>query len=113
MKRSKAHRKPGVPKINYNSNNKIKKAVAKRTRKYVASNDPNKKWEDDNMTQTMVSSTATSRINSVSSRRNEILIKQREASQVLTQLDIQYNDLYRKSETIENSLEMILKLERK
>jgi hypothetical protein len=46
----------------------------------------------------MVSITATSRINSLSSRRNEILIKQREASQVLTQLDIQYNDLYRKLE---------------
>jgi hypothetical protein len=50
------------------------------------------------MWQTMVSSTAVSRINTLSSRRNEILSKQREASQVLTQLDMQYNDLYRKWE---------------
>jgi hypothetical protein len=60
MKKSKSHRKSGVHKIKHNSNIKIKKAVAKRTREYLASNDPNKKWEDDNMSQTMVSSTAVS-----------------------------------------------------
>jgi hypothetical protein len=43
MKKSNAHRKPGVPKIKHNSNNKIKKAVAKRIREYLASNDLNKK----------------------------------------------------------------------
>jgi hypothetical protein len=40
------------------------------------------------MSQTMVSSTAVSWINTLSGRRNEILSKQREASQALTQLDI-------------------------
>jgi hypothetical protein len=84
MKRSKTHRKSGVKKIKHNSNIKIKKSIAKRTREYLASNDQNKKWEDDNMSQIMVSSTATSGINSLSNRRNEILSKQREASQVLT-----------------------------
>jgi hypothetical protein len=88
MKRSKAHRKSGFKKIKHNSNIKIKKAVAKRTREYIVSQDPNKKWEDENMTQTMISSTATSRLTNLSSRRNEILSKQREASQLLTQLDM-------------------------
>jgi hypothetical protein len=76
IKRSKSHRKPGVQKIKHNRNIKIKKAEAKRTREYLASNHPNKKWEDNNMSQTMISSTAVSRINTLSGRRNEILSKQ-------------------------------------
>jgi hypothetical protein len=43
MKRSKAHRKSGVKKIKHNSDIKIKKAVAKRTKEYIISQNPNKK----------------------------------------------------------------------
>jgi hypothetical protein len=98
---------------NIKNNTKFKKGLVKRTRDYIDSQDKNRVWKDNSMSRNMISSTVTSRLNMISDRRNEILSKQREASQALIQLDIQYNDLYRKCRQMINWLKMILKLERK
>jgi hypothetical protein len=43
----------------------------------------------------MVSTTAINRVNAISSNRNEILNKQKEASQAIAQLNMEYNVLIR------------------
>jgi hypothetical protein len=44
------------------------------------------------MSRNMISTTAVNRFNAISSSRNEIINKQREASQAVTQLNTEYND---------------------
>jgi hypothetical protein len=91
MKRNKTHRKLGIHKVkSHGINLKFKKAVAKRTRELIEPQDPNRRWEDDSMSRNLVTSTAVSRLNAISTNGNEILNKQREASQAIAQLNTEY-----------------------
>jgi hypothetical protein len=58
--------------------------------------DRNRKLEDENMFQIMFPSVAVSHMNSISTRRTELINQQKEASQELHQLTMEYNDLQRK-----------------
>jgi hypothetical protein len=66
-----------------------------RTRDYIESQDPNRKWEDDSMTRNIISSRAISRLNTISTNSNQMVNKQREASQAIVQLNMEYNVLSR------------------
>jgi hypothetical protein len=65
------------------------------------------------MSRNLVTSTAVSRLNVISTNRNKLLKKQREASQADTQLNTEYNDLQRKWEMNNKLIKMILNLKRK
>jgi hypothetical protein len=77
------------------------KIITKRTRKHVEVEDQNKSWEEKNMFETMIPNVAISRMNAISSSRNEILKQQKEASAAIQQINAEYNDLdikYKKRE---------------
>jgi hypothetical protein len=82
MKRNKTHRKPVIQKVKHHHsiNLKFKKAVANRTRELTEPQDSNRRWEDESMPRNLVISTAVSRLNAISTCRNEILNIQREVS---------------------------------
>jgi hypothetical protein len=63
----------------------------KKTRDYIESNDQNIKKKDNLMSRNIISYISVSRLNTISTNRNEILNKQREASQAIAQLNMEYN----------------------
>jgi hypothetical protein len=67
----------------------------KRTRDYIELQDKNRTWDDDAMSRNMVTTSAVNRLNAISSNKNEILNKQREASQAVTQLNTEFSYLKR------------------
>jgi hypothetical protein len=82
-------------KIKHITNIKFKQGLVKRARDYIESQDKNRVWEDDLRSRNRISSTEVSRLTTISTNRNEILNKQREASQAIAQLNMEYQVLSR------------------
>jgi hypothetical protein len=115
MKRVKSHRKPIFHKIKHisNTNIKLKNDFVKKTRDYIESQDPNRKWEDDSMSRNMILSTAVSRLITISNNRNDILNKQREDSVAIAQLNMEYNVLSRDFEKRDIQIKENIKVKEK
>jgi uncharacterized protein YprB with RNaseH-like and TPR domain len=66
MKGRNIHRKPMFNKKECSTNIKVNKDLIKRTRNYIETEDQNRKWEDNNISQNMISSVTVSRLNAIS-----------------------------------------------
>jgi flagellar biosynthesis component FlhA len=85
----------------------------KRTRDFIESQDKNKVWDYDSMSRNMRTSTAVSRLNTISNNRKEILNKQREVSQAIAQLNTEYNTLMEEFEKRDIQIKKDSKIKKK
>jgi hypothetical protein len=81
---------------------KILRSIAKpdknliyKTRKYIQIEDQNKRFEDQNMQRTMLTSTAVSRFNAIDADKKDLMKQQKKASEIIRQLNMEHDTLQR------------------
>ena len=72
------------------------KGLIERTRNYIDPADQNRAWEDENMSKHIIPSVTISKINAIDASRKELINLQKESSQTMHKITIEYNDLLRK-----------------
>jgi hypothetical protein len=67
------------------------KVLIERTRNYIDPTDQNRVWEDENMSKHIIYSVQISSINAIEANKKELINQQKEASQSMQQITMEYN----------------------